>query len=78
MSGYKIAFIAYTIMSVLNLAVVLAEIRETHSLITIARMLSEVCLHLVVAWTYYNEWQKSKEEDKEKQPFTSIKKIKKN
>lgn len=77
MSGFKIAFIAYTIMSVLNLAIVVAEIRETHSLITIGRMLSEVCLHLVVAWTYYNEWKHSEAEEEEKQPFTNIKKIKK-
>ena len=53
MNGYKIAFITYTIMSVLNLAVVLAEIRQTHSLITIARLVSEVGLHLIVAWAYY-------------------------
>ena len=62
-ASYKIAFIAYTIMSVLNLAVVLYEIKETHSLITIARMLSEVGLHLVVAYAYYREWT-SKEEFK--------------
>ena len=78
MNGFKIAFIAYTIMSVLNLAIVLAEIRKTHSLITIARLLSEVGLHLVVAWTFYNWWKHSEEEKKKNQPFTNIRKINKN
>lgn len=66
---YKIAFIAYTIMSVLNLAVVLYEIKKSHSLITIVRMLSDVGLHLVVAYAYYSEWT-SKDE------FKSLKKRK--
>ena len=78
MNGYKIAFIAYTIMAVLNLAIVLAEIRETHSLITIARMLSEVGLHLVVAWSFYSEWKHSEEEKEKNQPFTNINKIYRN
>ena len=70
MSNYKITFVAFAVMSVLNLAIVLAEIRQTHSLITIARMFSEVSLHLVIAWAFYNKWKKSEEEEARKEPFS--------
>lgn len=54
-------------MSVLNLALVLYEIKDSHSLITLTRMVSQVGLYLVVAYAYYIE-------SKRKEEFQNLKK----
>jgi len=72
-NNYQIAFISYTIMAILNLSVVLFEIdTKEPNLITIIKMVSDVGLHFVVAYVYYNEWTKSSNNDN----FKNLRKLK--
>ena len=66
-TSYKIIFISYTLMSVLNLAIVLYEIKDSPSLLTLTKMISNVGLYLVVAYAYYIE-------SKRKEEFQNLKK----
>lgn len=58
------AFTAYTIMSIINLIIIIMEARESPAIKTTMKGISEFALHLIVAYTYYVEWRKEDEEDK--------------
>ena len=64
--SYKAAFIAYLVMSISNLILVIYEFKEKPTYLSILRIISEVGLHIVVAYVYYSEWkEKNKKIKKE-------------
>ena len=63
--SYKIAFIAYASIASINLFLVITELKEKPTHVVIVRLISEVILHFVVAYSYFSEWRKSKLENKE-------------
>ena len=62
--SYKIAFIAYASIASINLFLVITEFKEKPTHVVIVRLISEVILHFVVAYSYFSEWRKSKLENK--------------
>ena len=62
--SYKIAFIAYASIASINLFLVITELKEKPTHVVIVRLISEVILHFVVAYSYFSEWRKSKLENK--------------
>ena len=55
--SYKAAFIAYTVISLSNLALIILEFEEKPKYISFLRLFTEVGLHFVVAYVYYSEWK---------------------
>ena len=62
--SYKTAFIAYASIASINLFLVIIEFKEKPTHIAIVRLISEVILHFVVAYSYFSEWRKNKLENK--------------